>query len=182
MMELELQEALEEWEENTNEIKSLTEATDIMRKMRWVQEKKEENRAVADREIQRVEKWLEKENGKWESISRWYEGLILRWYAQQRQYSPKFKLSTPYGKVATRTITQYQYDDEKIIQWAESTNNQDLIRVKREVEKGKLKNRFKPVDPDDPHSPLADVQTGEIIEGVSARKETSTKIKIGGEQ
>lgn len=65
------------------------------------------------------------------------------YYRGQRKLDPKFKLSTPYGKVSSRKQQdKWIYEDETVLESLKQHHLDELIRVKEEVNKVDLKKEI----------------------------------------
>ena len=77
-------------------------ATSIMKRLKYVNMLKEENTAIADKEIQKIKLWQDEANSELDKKIKYYEEVLLEFFKQQQELNPKYKLDTPYGKVTKR--------------------------------------------------------------------------------
>ncbi len=150
-------------------INNLEGATWAFRKLRAIKAKEDEFKKVADEEINKVQAWLESELKATQSDKEYFEGLLTTYYKSEREKDSKFKLSTPYGKVSSRTTDKYYYEDEEEIKDYCNTNNLDCIKVKEELDKTAFKKLCKGG---------INIETGEVVPGVRVEKETSISVKV----
>lgn len=152
------------------EIKTMTidDVSAYFRKIKFLGDKQEELKAQAQREIERINSWLESEIKPLEDKKAYYEGEILRYYSEQRAINPKVKVTTPYGKVAVRKSTKWIYEDEQEIMDYCNMNEIDCIRVKEELDKTALKKLFKDG---------VNQKTGEVIPGIRIEEVETISLK-----
>ncbi len=159
-----LEEAREEFQ-----ISSLEGATWAFRKLRAINQKEVEIKAIAEEEISKVKTWLENELKATEDNKAYFESILAQYYKLEKEKDSKFKLSTPYGKVTSRETDKYYYDDENSIMDYCNINEIDCIRVKEELDKTLFKKLCKGG---------INLETGEVIPGVRIEKETSISVKV----
>lgn len=138
-----LQEVLQEEVSEGFKINDLEGATWAFRKLRAIESKKAEIKAVADKERANIELWEQQEIKQYEADREYFEGLLSAYYVEQRAKDKKFKLSTPYGKVSSRKTEKYIYEDEQAIKDYCNVNEIDAIRVKEELDKAAFKKLCK---------------------------------------
>jgi hypothetical protein len=109
-----------------------------MRKLASIRRKQADNKAIYDRELQRVSEWLEKVNTDLERDAEWFESN-LRPYALQERSKDRKSIVLPHGTIKTVSgRIKFDIEDEsKFIEWAE-TNAPELVRIKKEVDKKAL--------------------------------------------
>ena len=109
-----------------------------MRKLASIRRKQADNKAIFDRELQRVSEWLEKVNTDLERDAEWFESN-LRPYALQERSKDRKSIVLPHGTIKTVSgRIKFDIEDEsKFIEWAE-TNAPELVRIKKEVDKKAL--------------------------------------------
>jgi phage/plasmid-associated DNA primase len=144
-----------------------------LRKIRHLKQKKKENKEFADteseaiqKEIDEVNQWLESENDSLDNDIEYMEGM-LRVYAEQlKADDPKLKThKLPFGQLQFRKQRdKWEYEDDKLLEFAEE-NLKDVVKIKKSVNKRKLKQKLKVVGD---KAVVAD--TGEVIEGVKVIK------------
>ena len=178
LAELELEEAMEATEKADTEndkftINDLGSANWAFRKLSATEQKRKEIKELANKEIERIREWQEQETKGLDNSKEFFEGLLVKYFARQKEVDPKFKLSTPYGKVATRKQQpKWVYDDEKIIEWLR-TNDPELIRIKEEPSKEDIKKKYTIVGNN------VVTENGEIVEGITIEERPeSITIKV----
>ncbi|MFZ5965656.1 MAG: host-nuclease inhibitor Gam family protein [Bacillota bacterium] len=153
-------------------VKDLHEADWCLRKIRTANKKREEIEELARLEIDRINAWKEKELHQLDEGKAFFEGLLVEYLISRRKVDPKFKISTPYGKVSTRKQpSKWEYDEETILQYLKQSGNNQFIRIKEEVDKENLKKSVEVVNG------RAVTENGEIIEGIIIREQVE-KIEI----
>jgi phage host-nuclease inhibitor protein Gam len=169
LLEYELQEIEGQEQADDKRITNLEEATETMRKLRWIKEKRNEYQGIAENELKRITEWLNKETKQLQGIEAYYEFLLTDYYQQEKAKNPKFKLTTPSGKVSSRTTKKYTWDDEKVMEYLETNDLIELVRVKKEIDKAEIKRRF-----DGNVNPV----TGEVVDGITIEEHTSISVKV----
>jgi phage host-nuclease inhibitor protein Gam len=109
-----------------------------MRKLASIRRKQSENKAIFDRELQRVSEWLEKVNTALERDAEWFEAN-LRPYALLQRSEGRKSVVLPHGTIKT-TAGRPKFEienEEQFIAWAE-TSAPELVRIKKEIDKKAL--------------------------------------------
>ena len=164
-MELELEEAIDTIEASQVggrfTIENLDSANWAFRKLAAIERKRSEIKELADKEIQRIKEWQEQEEKGLNNSKEFFEGLLTEYFIRQKEVDPKFKISTPYGKVSSRKQQpKWNYDNDKVVEWLRK-NNSELIRVKEEPDKREIKKAYKVVGNN------VVTEDGEIVEGIT---------------
>lgn len=150
-------------------IENLEGATWAFRKLRAIENKEAEIKAVAEEEINRVNAWKEKELEQYAKEKEYFNYLLEEYYRAERAKDKKFKLSTPYGKVASRKSKKWIYEDEENLLEYLKGNEPSCIRVKEEINKTEVKKLFKDG---------VNAETGEILPFVRIEEEESISVKV----
>jgi len=160
-----LEENLEEGLEVTdNEI-----ATSIMKRLKYVNMLKEENTAIAEKEIQKIRAWEDEVNSELDEKVKYYEEVLIEFYKKQQELNPKYKLDTPYGKITKRKSKKWSYDEEAIIEFLEENMYIDMINIEKSIKKNDIKKAF-------PEG--IDASSGQVIDGITITEETNYNIKL----
>ena len=144
-------------------------ATSIMKRLKYVNMLKEENTAIADKEIQKIKLWQDEVNSELDQKIKYYEEVLLEFFKQQQELNPKYKLDTPYGKVTKRKSKKWRYDEESIIEFLEENMYIDLINIEKSIKKNDIKKSF-------PEG--IDKSTGQVIDGITISEEVNYNIKL----
>lgn len=139
------------------------------RKINFLNGEQEKLKAQAEREIERINKWLKSELDPLQNKIAFYEGEIIRYHGEQRALNPKAKVTTPYGKVVVRTSAKYIYEDEQAIIDYCNVNEIDCIRVKEELDKTLFKKICKNG---------VNQETGEVVPCVRVEEIESISLKL----
>jgi len=151
-----------------------------LRKIRHLKQKKKENKEFAETEIKAIQKeidevneWLESENESLDNDIEYMEGL-LRVYAEQLK-KDDLELKThklPFGQLQFRKQRdKWKYDNDKLLEFAEKSL-QDTIKIKKQVDKRKLKKKIRIVG-----SKAVVADTGEVVGGIVVT-ERGEKFKV----
>jgi hypothetical protein len=155
-------------------------ATWCLRKIRHFKSKQDKNRELAEKqineikkEIKEVEDWLDDENSKLDNSIEFMESKLYSYAKQLREEDPELKThKLPFGQLQFRSQRpKWKYDNEKLLDFAEK-NYRDLIKVKKSVDKRKLKSQAKITG-----GKVIIEKTGEVIEGVEVI-ERGEKFKV----
>lgn len=134
------------------------------RKLRATKEKQEEVEKLALQEIARIEAWKQKELEGVNSSIAYFEGLLTEYYKTTGE-----KVSTPYGKLSSRKSSKWIYQNEsELIKYLENSP-EELVRVKKELNKAEIKKVFKNG---------LNQETGEILPYVEVVEEETISIKV----
>lgn len=123
-------------------VDDLGKATWAMRQLRGIVAQIEANVEIAKAEKERIEAWQESVNKPLLNDRLYFETLLTNYLREERKNDPDKKtISTPYGKITSRT-TQPKWDvAEELTDWL-LNNNDTLVRVKYEVDKTELKKAY----------------------------------------
>jgi len=178
LFEMELQEIDEIMEESQQEkerfkIETLEAANWALRKLAAINAEEKKINNLKDKEISRIENWAKDELDKLSNSRQFFEGLLTEYFIKQRELDPKFKISTPYGKVTARKQQpKWNYDEDKVVNWL-LQNDKELVRVKYEPDKNGIKKKYKIVGTN------VVTDDGEIVEGITVEERPETiSIKV----
>lgn len=172
-----INEVIEKTEEKERfKIKDLDQANWALRKLAALKKQEEEINELAQKEIDRIKVWQEKELAGIERSKQFFESLLAEYLMNERQNNPKFKISTPYGKVSTRKQQpKWEYDEEKAIKSLKEAGHVDLIRIKEYLDKTAIKKAVTVVG-----GQVVD-ENGVIIEGIKVIEQPErVVIKVEG--
>lgn len=162
----EIQEVEQLEEKEQFKVTNIDQANWCLRKISVLKKKQIENEQLAKAEIERIEKWLKKENEQLENSIKFFEVLLEEYAKEQREKDAKFKLSTPYGKLSFRKQQpKWNYDEETLLNFLKSAGRTEFIRIKEEVNKAELKKKLKIA------GELVVDENGEIIEGITIEEQ-----------
>lgn len=135
------------------EIKDKASADWVLRKIRALNQEINETKALADREIERVKEWEEKETKSSKSNVEFFEGLIDKYMIKSRTFDPEFrKISLPSGLVRyQKQQDRWDFDETKTIKYL-ADHYPDKLDVAVKFSKADLKKHVK--------------ETGEIWDGL----------------
>lgn len=151
-------------------IENLEGATWAFRKLRAIENKEADIKAIAEEEINRVNSWKEKELEQYAKDKEYFNYLLEEYYRSEKAKDKKFKLSTPYGKVTSTKRKKWDYgnDEEGLLNYLKE-NEPSCIRVKEEINKTELKKVFKDG---------VNKETGEILPFIRIEEEESVTVKV----
>ena len=144
-------------------------ATSIMKRLKYVNMLKEENIAIANKEIQKIKLWQDEANSELDKKIKYYEEVLLEFFKQQQELNPKYKLDTPYGKVTKRKSKKWSYDEEAVIEFLEENMYIEMINIEKSIKKNDIKKAF-------PEG--IDNSTGQVIDGITITEEVNYNIKL----
>jgi phage host-nuclease inhibitor protein Gam len=106
-----------------------------MRKLASIRRKQADNKAIFDREVQRVAEWLEKVNTALEKDAEWFEAN-LKPYALTERSNGRKSVVLPHGTIKTTAgRPKIEIENEvEFLAWAEKSEP-ELIRIKKEIDK-----------------------------------------------
>lgn len=163
-----LNQDLQEEVKESFKIENLEGATWAFRKLRAINSKAIEIKAIADAERSRINAWEEQQLKQFESDTEYFEYVLSEYYKAEKAKDSKFKLSTPYGKVSSRKSSKWIYEDEEVLKQYVKDNDIDAIRIKEELDKTNLKKICKDG---------VNQETGEILPGVRIEETESITVK-----
>ena len=148
-------------------VKDDAEAAWAMRKLLSLKSKMSENEDIAKAEQERIENWLLRVNGRFETDVSYFEAILTQYARTQRQNDGRKTIDTPYGTIKSRaTQSKFKVDDiEVFLQWA-SINAPELVNIKTSPNLVALKD-FASIEETQTLGSVAMTIDGEIIPGVS---------------
>ena len=149
-------------------VENLERATWAFRKLRAIENKEADIKAIAEEEIARITAWRDAELKQYEGDKQYFSFLLEEYYKNEKAKDKKFKLSTPYGKVTARKSSKWNYENEEALVKYLKDNKPELVRVKEEVNKTELKKVFKDG---------VDKETGEILPFVTIEETETITVK-----
>lgn len=149
-----------------------------LKKIKELNKEKARIEELAKYEVEQIKKWEEQESSKInDSISN-FSNLISQYAEEQRRKDEKFKkITTPYGNVKfVKQQDKYVYNDELLLKQFEEEGFEDLIRIKKEVNKEQLKKSLI-VNENGIY-----LNTGTKLEGLEIiKQEDKIKIEVNGD-
>lgn len=170
---LERAELTETFTDDRFKIRDLDAANWAFRKLKAMDEKVKQVTDLASKEIERILEWKENELKQVGRSREFFEGLLIEYFVRQKEMDPKFKISTPYGKVSSRkSQPKWNYEDDRVLKWLKE-NDKELIRTKEEINKAELKKKYRVMNGQ------VVTEDGEIVEGITvAEQPDSISIKV----
>ena len=134
-----------------------------LRKIKEAENEIEKVEYFAESQIRQVENWKAKETDKHHESIDYFQSLLAEYLQNKRKEDPKLKsITLPTGNVGFRKRQpKWVYNDDVLLKALENENMNDLIRVKKEVNKKAIKKEFKVVDGN-----VINPETGQVIEGI----------------
>lgn len=121
-------------------ITNLESASWAFRKLKAINANIAETKKLADIERKRIKEWEDKAVKDYERSISFFEYLLKDYFEKMRAEDPKFKLSTPYGKVMSRKQQdKWIYDEDVIVASLKKNGLDKFIRIKEEPNKTDLK-------------------------------------------
>ncbi|NFE84074.1 hypothetical protein FDB42_12445 [Clostridium botulinum] len=149
-------------------INDIASANWALKKLRAINEKKEEIAKIAELEIERITKWKDEELKQYEYSKQSLEGLLTSYYIREKSKDKRFKLSTPYGKVSRRKCNKWIYEDEEALKKYLKENDIEAIKIKEEIDKNMIKRLFKNG---------VNEETGEFLHGIRIEETENISVK-----
>ncbi|HHY13231.1 MAG TPA: hypothetical protein GX526_01105 [Thermoanaerobacterales bacterium] len=177
LLEMELEEAIDTVEAaevgGRFTIQDLDSANWAFRKLAAIEKKRNEIKELADKEIDRIKEWQEQEEKGLNNSKEFFEGLLTEYFIRQKEVDPKFKISTPYGKVSSRKQQpKWNYNDRELLDWLKE-NQPEFIRIKEEPNKVEIRKNCKVIGQN------VVTKDGEIVEGITIEeREPKVTIKV----
>ena len=150
-------------------INDLAGASWAFRKLREIEKKETEIKAVAEQEKALIDRWFVAETEGLRSDREYFEGLLKEYYLTNKREDKRFKLSTPYGKVSSRKTKKWNYEDEDQLKEYLKANDIAAIKVKEDIDKAAKKKKKKNG---------VNEETGEVLPFVNIEEVESISVKI----
>src|SRR5690625_2507636 len=134
-----------------------------LRKIKELQQEIEDNTRLAEKEIDKIERWKTKQNEQLADSVLYFESLLNDYAARKRAEDPNFKsMSLPNGRIGYRKQQpRWNYDDETLLKYLERTELDELIRVSKAPNKAEIRKQFEVVG-----DKVINTETGEVVEGI----------------
>lgn len=147
-------------EETQTIITDVNKASWAFREIIEIEKQMQDIEDLAKSELERINNWKKEELKSLQDSKQFFDFNLEQYFREQRELDPKFKLSTPYGKVTARKQQpKWNYEDDKTIEWLKE-NDISLIRIKEEVNKAELKKKYKI------YGNQVVTEDGEVVEGI----------------
>ena len=153
-----------------NKLENLHDVNKVMAIIKTLEEKKASNENFAKIELEKIQSWLDKENGTLDNKIEYYKGMILEYFMVEKSKNPKMKsLSTPNGTFKSRTTRKLNYDEAAMLNYLK-TNHSSLVEteVKEKFNKSEVKKLL---------DGNIDKFTGEVLDWVTESTEITYSIK-----
>ena len=153
-----------------NKLENLHDVNKVMAIIKTLEEKKVSNEDFAKIELEKIQSWLDKENGTLDNKIEYYKGMILEYFMVEKSKNPKMKsLSTPNGTFKSRTTRKLNYDERAMEQYL-LQNHSNLIETV-------TVNKFNKADVKKLFKDGVDQFTGEIVDFVTETEEVTYTVK-----
>lgn len=151
------------------EVDSLEKASWVFKKIRERKQELAKLQDLAEKEKANIDAWLTQESRTLVADIEHFETLIQLYFKREREENPRFKLSTPYGKVSTRKSSKLIVDNEDVLKDWIKANDVPALKVKEEIDKAAMKKLF---------AKGYDAFTGEVVPGVHIEETENMTIKV----
>jgi phage host-nuclease inhibitor protein Gam len=141
-------------------VDSLEKAEWCLRKLAKLAQEDAEDEAMAQREIERIQAWLEARKKPRQQSREFFEEHLRRFHQRLLEEDPKGNktVKLPHGTLKARKLPdKWEYDEQAIVEWAKVNARIELIRIKEEPDKQAIKEYVK--------------MTGEVIPGVTVTRQ-----------
>lgn len=177
MNELQAQELENIEQDERFEVTDLDSANWVFKKLDAITTKENEINELADKEIERIKSWQEKEVEKLQGSKDYLQSLVIEYFRIEKEKDSKFKLNTPYGKVTSRKgskVIQVS-NEQEVINQLEQRGFDNYVKVTKKLSQSDIKKDFNVTE----NGTLIDAN-GEVLEGASiVEKPTSYTVKVG---
>ncbi|HHM3101379.1 TPA: host-nuclease inhibitor Gam family protein [Staphylococcus aureus] len=177
MNELQAQELENIEQDERFEVTDLDSANWVFKKLDAITTKENEINELADKEIERIKSWQEKEVEKLQGRKDYLQSLVIEYFRIEKEKDSKFKLNTPYGKVTSRKgskVIQVS-NEQEVINQLEQRGFDNYVKVTKKLSQSDIKKDFNVTE----NGTLIDAN-GEVLEGASiVEKPTSYTVKVG---
>lgn len=134
-----------------------------LRKIAALEEKNKNVEYLANRELDRINNWLDKETQNNNQIIEFLKAKLKDYLFYLKSKDKKARISVPHGTVNTRKVpSKFIYDDKTALNSLKNLGMSDYINVKETLNKAALRKALKAANG------KAVNENGEIVEGVEA--------------
>lgn len=140
-----------------------------LRKMRALKAEIEDNNRIAREEIERIQRWQEQVNAPLQRSIEYFESLLEEYHRALYAEDPKVKtIKLPHGTLKMRAQQpEFKRDEQVFLEYLRKSGRTDYIEI---IEKPKWGEYKKIVEVAMDGCTVVDMQTGEIVEGVTAEQ------------
>lgn len=158
----------EQVQDNSFVVDDENKANWALRKIKQMNDTKEKNNALAQAEIDKIERWQNEVNEQAQSSIDYFQSLLVEYATNKRKENPKFKsMKLPNGRIGFRKRQpKWIYDNEKVIETLEKAELSDFIRVTKSPSKADIKKAFEVVG-----DKVVNPDTGEFLEGITVEQQ-----------
>ncbi|ABN53666.1 MAG TPA: hypothetical protein DEF39_11450 [Hungateiclostridium thermocellum] len=138
-----------------------------LRKIKALKQEIEENKRIADAEIQRIQSWLKEVTEPLERSIQFFESLLIEYHMNIYAEDPSKKtIKLPYGTLKARAQQpEFCRDDEKLVNWLKQNGMTEFVKVIEKPEWNELKKKVKVIG-----NSVVYEETGEVIDGITVQE------------
>lgn len=140
-----------------------------MRRARDVARRRAEIQAIAEEEIDRIQRWASDADAPLARDARYFEGLLIRYALDVRAADPRRKsVTTPYGTVRTRETGGGWTASPEALEWARVARP-ELVKVTETFALSDAKRTLTATE-----DGVVDPATGDLVPGITVAPRTVT--------
>lgn len=173
--EIEDVEKSEEVEEKREvfEITSLSGADWCFERLKSIKANFDERKAYAEEEIKKYKEYIEFEEKQTAEVIAYYEGLLQIYTDKRLEEDKNFKLKTAKGSASYGKVQKkWNYDEEVLLKDLEDKHLEDYIKIKKSIDKTKLKKDLNLVADN-----IVVDGNGEVVEGITITEFRNFNVK-----
>lgn len=118
---------------------------------------------------QQIFDWKTNELQKLEESREYFENLLNNFTVKKLEENPKFKFSSPWGKISVRHVKEWSYNDDELIKQYKDTQ---FVKTSYKLNKNDLKKSVEIVN-----GKAVSKETGEIVDGIKIDEVEKINIK-----
>lgn len=149
------------------------------RKISALNSQKAEIDALAKAEIQRITEWQNKETSAIKDSIGYFESAIKEYHFNELQNGGKKTITTPFGKVSSKTTGEQPEATDKVqlLQHVEENGLDQYVKIKKEVAWADIKKTLQIAEVNG-NKVVVD-ETGQVVPGVGVKPTTTTfKVEV----
>lgn len=159
-------------EEERFVIDSASKADWAMHKLSEINNQIEDIKTRAAVQEQQIFEWKVAEIQKLSESQEYFKGLLNEYAQNELAEDPKFRFTSPWGKISVSHSKKWSYNDDKLIKQYKGT---DFVKKEYKLNKKDLKKSIEIVN----GKPISK-DTGEIVDGITITEEEKINIKAEG--
>ena len=155
------------------EVDSEVKANWAFNRLREIREEREKHQAKYKAHKDELEEWNKSKTDALDKSEEYFTELLKVYYHEEKEKDPDYELDTPAGRLSTTMRKKWDYEDEKLVEYLESHDFEDLVKVTKRAKKADIKKAFTPLEDGFVYD-----SNGEKVEGIRIKDELGYNLTL----